>query len=87
MARLHVEHRRATRGPHLRRAPTSLTDNLTPSGRLLWMISKKISANVALKPLICKRKEEALREVLKANDWTDRARAPMSAAAEPEGPW
>lgn len=46
----------------LKLTPTSFTDNLTPSGRLLWIISKKISANVALKPLICKKKEDALRE-------------------------
>lgn len=58
----YFEHRWATRGPLLKLAPTSFTDNLTPSGRLLWIISKNISANVALKPLICKRKEDALRE-------------------------
>ena len=58
-------------GPLLKLAPTSLTDNLTPSGRLLWIISKKISANVALKPLICKRKEDAWRESLKVR-WLGR---------------
>lgn len=51
-----------TSGLLFKLAPTSLTDNLTPSGRLPWIISKKMPANVALRPLICRIKGEALRK-------------------------
>ena len=92
-SRFSIPYFEPTSGPLLKLAPTSLTDSLTPSGRLLWIISKKISANVALKPLICKRKEDALREALKprllgrhgkgSNVSSSRARGPLGEGLTP----
>lgn len=41
---------------------TSFTDRWTPSGWLLWIISKNIVASVELKPLIWKKKSNAAGE-------------------------